>query len=77
MAQREAIPVGLNNRDLRLSKLQLRGRDIYLLRMVRQFSQEQLAERSGISVPVISSIENERRPLRADRELRLIRALFP
>jgi transcriptional regulator with XRE-family HTH domain len=55
----------------------LTGRDVRLLRLVRDLTQEELAKRSGLSVPTISLIEAGKRPLRADREIALVRALFP
>ena len=55
----------------------LTGRVVRLLRLVRDFSQEELARRSGLSVPTLSRIEAGKHPLRADRELALLRVLFP
>ena len=55
----------------------LSGRDIRLLRLVRDLSQEEVATRCGMSAATLSLLEAGRRPLRADHELALLRVLFP
>ncbi len=55
----------------------LTGRDVRLLRLVRDLSQEEVARRTKINVATLSLIEAGKRPLRADHELALLRVLFP
>jgi transcriptional regulator with XRE-family HTH domain len=59
------------------TSLSLTGREIRLLRLVRDLSQEELARRAGLSVPTLCKIERGQCPVRADREIALVKVLFP